>query len=128
MINRKTACRVNDQLDSNNGRQLLLDKKTKSSVYTHDKNFKNRRDKPEYVSRGHHPGLSGIPKASEGELVVAGVAFMVGEALKGRVPREEKSFMKLDKIYSFSLVYYSAFCWDEKFCLFNPLVILLHSF
>ncbi|KAK1384790.1 hypothetical protein POM88_022525 [Heracleum sosnowskyi] len=75
-------------VDSNVGRQLLLDKKTKSSLYTHDKNFKNRWDKAEYVSREHH-GLRGIPKASEGELVVAWVAFMVGEALRGWVPIEE---------------------------------------
>ncbi|KAK1384793.1 hypothetical protein POM88_022528 [Heracleum sosnowskyi] len=48
----------------------------------------NRWDKAEYVSREHH-GLRGIPKASEGELVVVWVAFMVGEALRGWVPIEE---------------------------------------
>lgn len=55
---------MNDQIDGNDGRQLLRNKNAKNYLNTHDKNFKNRRDKVEYVSRGHHPGLWGIPKAS----------------------------------------------------------------
>lgn len=57
LINRGLGCRVNYQLDSSVGRQLLLDKNAKSSLYTNAKNFENIKDKAEYVFSGHHPGL-----------------------------------------------------------------------
>lgn len=57
IINRGEGCRVNDHLDSHDGRQLLFDKKGKCYLYTNAKNFENTRDKEEYVFCGHHHGL-----------------------------------------------------------------------
>ncbi|XP_057973042.1 probable serine/threonine-protein kinase At1g54610 [Malania oleifera] len=99
---RVEAYRVKDRLDSNDGRAMLIEKQANGSVRLHGENFERKREKSEYAVVAHHPGLSSIPKATEGEQVAAGwpswLAAVAGEAIRGWVPRRADSFEKLDKI------------------------------
>ncbi|KAK1395604.1 putative serine/threonine-protein kinase [Heracleum sosnowskyi] len=62
----------------------------------------NQRKKGQYAFRGYHASFGRIPGSSEAELIAAGwPSWMVeyaGEALKGWVPRKEKSFQRLETI------------------------------
>lgn len=78
--------------------------------YTPSRNIENQRKMAQYAFRGYYPGFGRIPKGSEAELVAAGwPSWLVedaGEALKGRVPRKEKSFHKLEKVCSFHYLFF----------------------
>lgn len=84
-----------------------------TSLPARARHIENEREQALYVFRGHHPGFGGIPKGSEAELVAAGwPSWMVkdaGEAFKGWIPRKEKSFQRLEKVYCFSLLIYIMF-------------------
>ncbi|KAI3457456.1 hypothetical protein Pfo_014119 [Paulownia fortunei] len=101
---REENCRVKDRLDnsSNEGRVILIDKQVNGSARLHGENFERKREKAEYISVVHHPGVGMVPRATEGEQVAAGwppwLAAVAGEAIKGWVPRRADSFEKLDKI------------------------------
>ncbi|KAK6157393.1 hypothetical protein DH2020_011641 [Rehmannia glutinosa] len=87
---------------SSNGRVILIDKQVNGSSRLHGENFERKREKAEYISAVHHPGVGMVPRATEGEQVAAGwppwLAAVAGEAIKGWVPRRADSFEKLDKI------------------------------
>ncbi|KAK6134568.1 hypothetical protein DH2020_031688 [Rehmannia glutinosa] len=101
---REENYRPKERLDnsSNNGRVILIDKQVNGSSRLHGENFERKREKAEYISAVHHPGVGMVPRATEGEQVAAGwppwLAAVAGEAIKGWVPRRTDSFEKLDKI------------------------------
>ncbi|KAK1389310.1 putative serine/threonine-protein kinase [Heracleum sosnowskyi] len=102
MLNRGEGSRRRDQIDSKDGRQLLLDNHSSSSIPMRGDNCKNERGKMEFVFRVQHPGSGGIPRARQGEQVAAGwpswLTEVAGEALKGWIPRRLDSFENLVKI------------------------------
>lgn len=81
--------------------------------YTPSRNKEKQRRKAQYAFRGYHAGFGRIPKDGEAELIAAGwPSWMVedaGEALKGWVPRNEKSFRRFEKVFSDSLFFFLIF-------------------
>lgn len=78
--------------------------------YTPSRNIENQRKLAQNAFRAYHPGFGRIPKGSEAELVAAGWPLWIvedaGEALKGWVPRKEKSFHNLEKVCSFPFLFF----------------------
>ncbi|KAG0484652.1 hypothetical protein HPP92_008543 [Vanilla planifolia] len=72
------------------------------SVRANSQDAEVRRERQVYPSNQHLRVIGSIPKALEGEQVVAGwpawLAAVAGEAIRGWVPRKADSFEKLDKI------------------------------
>lgn len=99
---REEGYKVKCQAESNDGRQILIDKHFNGSARLQGENFERKREKTEFVVSANHPALGSIPKATEGEQVAAGwppwLAAVAGEAIRGWVPRRADSFEKLDKI------------------------------
>ncbi|CAN1777671.1 Probable serine/threonine-protein kinase At1g09600 [Linum perenne] len=99
---REEVYRPKERYDSNDGREMLIDKQMIGSSRLHvTENVDKRRAKMEYAVV-RHPSMGTVPKATEGEQVAAGwpswLAAVAGEAIKGWVPRKADSFEKLDKI------------------------------
>lgn len=99
---REEAYRAKDRFDSGDGRTMLIEKQANGSARLQGENFERKREKSELAVVAHHPCISSIPKAAEGEQVAAGwpswLALVAGEAIKGWIPRKADSFEKLDKI------------------------------
>ncbi|PSS16179.1 Serine/threonine-protein kinase [Actinidia chinensis var. chinensis] len=97
---REEGYRVKDQVDSGDGRAMLIDKQANGSIRLHE-TFERKREKGHGIAT-HHPGMGSIPKAAEGEQVAAGwppwLSAVAGEAIRGWLPRRADSFEKLDKI------------------------------
>ncbi|GMP54583.1 hypothetical protein CsSME_00019709 [Camellia sinensis var. sinensis] len=99
---REESFRVKERLDGGEIRGGLSHKKLNGSKKVRDEHFEKKRENCEVVVPNYHPARGSIPKATEGEQVVAGwpswLAAVAGEAIKGWVPRRADSFEKLDKI------------------------------
>ncbi|CAN1317448.1 Probable serine/threonine-protein kinase At1g54610 [Linum perenne] len=81
---REEVYRPKERYDSNDGREMLIDKQMIGSSRLHvTENVDKRRAKMEYAVV-RHPSMGTVPKATEGE--------------QGWVPRKADSFEKLDKI------------------------------
>ncbi|KAL4585260.1 hypothetical protein LXL04_009876 [Taraxacum kok-saghyz] len=78
-----------------------IDKRLNSSRRVRDDHYEKKRDVSE-VFIANIPGIGTIPKAIEGEQVVAGwpswLAAVAGEAINGWLPRRADTFEKLEKI------------------------------
>ncbi|KAK1398337.1 hypothetical protein POM88_008200 [Heracleum sosnowskyi] len=92
------------RISRHSGMQAITSLPTYTSFprYMPAKNYENQRKKARYAFRWYHPDFGRIPEGSEAELIAAGWPLRMveeaGEALKGWVPRKEKSFQKLEKI------------------------------
>ncbi|KAL7219247.1 hypothetical protein ACSBR2_012349 [Camellia fascicularis] len=99
---REESFRAKERLDGGEIRGGLSHKKLNGSKKVRDEHFERKRENCEVVVPNYHPARGSIPKATEGEQVVAGwpswLAAVAGEAIKGWVPRRADSFEKLDKI------------------------------
>lgn len=115
MLNRGEGSIRRDQTDSS-GRQLLRNNQSSSSMPMHADFYENKRGRMELVFRAQHPGSGRIPRARQGEQVVAGwpawLTEVAGEAIKGWIPRRLDSFENLIKVCSISLFFYLALCTD----------------
>lgn len=102
---REEAYRAKDPLECNDVKTMLIDKQANGSVRLQNEKSDKRSEKAEYIVTTYHPGISTIPKATEGEQVAAGwpswLAAVAGEAIRGWVPRRADSFEKLDKVCFF---------------------------
>ncbi|XP_074355627.1 putative serine/threonine-protein kinase At1g09600 isoform X1 [Apium graveolens] len=85
----RRSVRRKDQIGSNKGKQVLLDNQSSSSMSMHS-------------VRVQYPSSGGIPRAKQGEQVAAEwpswLTQVVGEAIKGWIPRRMDSFRNLVKI------------------------------
>lgn len=118
---REEGYRTKERYDSNDGRQMLIDKQVNGSARLHGENIERKREKTEYaVAHHHHPGMGTIPKATEGEQVAAGwpawLAAVAGEAIRGWLPRRADSFEKLDKVYFTVKLVWRNMLLEDLFC------------
>lgn len=99
---RREVYRVKSQSDNNDGGPMIIDKHVNGSIRLPGENLERKREKTESIISTHHPVLTSVPRATEGEQVAAGwppwLAAVAGEAIKGWVPRKADSFEKLDKV------------------------------
>ncbi|XP_023743669.1 probable serine/threonine-protein kinase At1g54610 [Lactuca sativa] len=82
-------------------RPISVDKKPNSVRRVRDDHFEKKKEGSEVIL-ANIPSIRTIPKAIEGEQVVAGwpswLAEVAGEAINGWLPRRADTFEKLDKI------------------------------
>lgn len=96
---RRESFRLKDKLANGDARVTLIDKKANGSMRLKADHAEKKREKSDLTS---YDVISTIPKAIEGEQVVAGwpswLATVAGEAIRGWLPRRADTFEKLAKI------------------------------
>ncbi|XWS54172.1 hypothetical protein CRYUN_Cryun10bG0066900 [Craigia yunnanensis] len=112
---REEVVRSKDKYDGGDAKVLLIDKKTTASnrlsyndqvekmiIDKFEVIEKNKVEKYEVTVVGHHPGSGRVLNSIEGEQVAAGwpswLVSVAGEAVKGWIPQQANTFVKLDKI------------------------------
>ncbi|KAH1222600.1 putative serine/threonine-protein kinase [Glycine max] len=107
-------------LDGVDMKASLIDKESSGSMRSSDnKNGRKKKQKPELAVLDH-PGVGRVPKALEGEQVVAGwptwLSSVAGEAIQGWIPRKADTFERFHKIGqgTYSTVYKARDLTDQK--------------
>lgn len=92
---------VKRRSDSGDARVGFSDTKLDGSNRVRDYHIDSKRENSEVIV-SYYQRIGSIPKATEGEQVVAGwpswLAEVAGEAIKGWIPRGSDTFEKLDKV------------------------------
>lgn len=108
LISSKREETVKRRLDRADTRVGSSDRKLNgSNRVIRDYHFVKKREDSEVIA-SYFQSIGSIPKATEGEQIIAGwpswLAEVAGEAIKGWIPRGSDTFEKLDKVCFFFLV------------------------
>lgn len=110
-VNRVTSSKreesVKRRSDRSDARVGFSDTKLDGSNRVRDYPSQRKRESSEVIV-SYYQRIGSIPKATEGEQIVAGwpswLAEVAGEAIKGWIPRGSDTFEKLDKVCFYFLV------------------------